>query len=229
MNCHRERWNWRVIRRTLALVATLVVVNAVADVSFAESNQTEAEPDPAQVAELMVEDMTGEIIVSTPWTIDDEDPDEAEKIEATLLEQGYLHEEIPLNFDLQCQLISVCEDYGVPMRIALGVIEMESSFREDAKNGKCLGLMQINTVNAEWLSRNAGITDLSVPAQNIKAGVYMLGYLYEKYGDWHWALTSYNYGEAGAKANVFDKGHTSSTYSRTVLSYADEWGKVVGE
>lgn len=66
-----------------------------------------------------------------------EEEDENEKIEAALLEQGYLHEEIPLDFDLQCHLIAVCEEYGVPQNVALGVIQAESSFTATAANGSC--------------------------------------------------------------------------------------------
>ena len=77
-----------------------------------------------------------------------EEEDENEKIEAALLEQGYLHEEIPLDFDLQCHLIAVCEEYGVPQNVALGV----SSGRKlvhghsPAKREAATGYMQINSI-----------------------------------------------------------------------------------
>lgn len=152
-----------------------------------------------------------------------EEADENELIEAALLEQGYFREEIPLDFSLQDELITVCNEYSVPLHIALGVIQAESSFTEDARSGNCYGYMQINSVNASWLNESIGVTDLTDPYQNIRSGVYMLGDLYEKYGDWHKALIAYNYGEAGAQKHVFSQGYTTTTYSRTVMAYADEW------
>ena len=158
-----------------------------------------------------------------------EDPEEPEKIEQALVEQGYLHEEIPLNFDLQCHLITVCEEYGVPYHIALGVIQAESSFKADASNGTCFGYMQINKINAEWLSESIGVTDLTDPYQNLRSGVFILSDLFGDYGDWHKALIAYNYGPSGAQEHVFSKGYTTTGYSRAVMEYADAWLEVVGE
>lgn len=81
-----------------------------------------------------------------------EEEDENEKIEAALLEQGYLHEEIPLDFDLQCHLIAVCEEYGVPQNVALGVIQAESSFTATAANGSCYGYTQTLALRTGRLS-----------------------------------------------------------------------------
>lgn len=157
----------------------------------------------------------------------DEEPDENELIEAALVEQGYFHEEIPLDYSLQDELITVCDEYNVPLHIALGVIQAESSFTEDAESGSCYGYMQINSVNKNWLNESIGVTDLTDPYQNIRSGVYMLGDLYEKYGDWHKALIAYNYGEGGAQKHVFSKGLETTTYSRTVMAYAEEWEELL--
>ena len=55
-----------------------------------------------------------------------EDPMEAEKIEAALLEQGYFSEEIPLSYDLQDVMRTACAEYGCPYPLALAVAEVES-------------------------------------------------------------------------------------------------------
>lgn len=156
-----------------------------------------------------------------------EELDENEMIEAALVEQGYFREEIPLDYSLQDELITVCDEYNVPFHIALGVIQAESSFTEDAESGSCYGYMQINSVNKSWLNESIGITDLTDPYQNIRSGVYMLGDLYAKYGNWHKALTAYNYGEGGAQKYVFSKGLETTTYSRTVMAYASEWEELL--
>lgn len=157
----------------------------------------------------------------------DEEPDENELIEATLVEQGYFRAEIPLDYSLQDALTTVCCEYNVPLHIALGVIEAESSFTENAESGSCYGYMQINSVNESWLNESIGVTDLTDSYQNIRSGVYMLGDLYAKYGDWHKALIAYNYGESGAQKYVFSKGIETTSYSRTVMAYAEEWEELL--
>lgn len=89
------------------------------------------------------------------------------------------------------------------------------------------GYMQINSINSEWLSEKIGVTDLADPYQNIRSGVFILSDLYGKYGDWHKALICYNYGEGGAQEHVFSKGYTTTSYSRTVMEYADAWAEVL--
>ena len=111
--------------------------------------------------------------------------------------------------------------------MALGVIQAESSFTATASNGSCYGYMQINSINSEWLSEKIGVTDLTDPYQNIRSGVFILSDLYGKYGDWHKALICYNYGEGGAQEHVFSKGYTTTSYSRTVMKYADAWAEVL--
>lgn len=136
-------------------------------------------------------------------------------------------DEIPLDYTTQEKVIHWCEEYRVPYSMALAVIEAESSFRPDAKNGNCYGYMQINSINRSWLNREIGVTDLSDPLQNIHSGIYMLGDLYEKYGDWDKVLMCYNCGEAGAYNHYFSQGITSSVYSRHVLDLEAKWGEVI--
>lgn len=237
----RKRQRQRQIRRRVALILMVVVFTVVAVVATAvKVNAAEEQTLPAQVAqpEMTVEpvqlvyEMQAPLSELEPETTDEEileDPDESEKIQQALLDQGYLHEEIPLDYDLQCHLIAVCEEYGVPYHIALGVIQAESSFMADVSNGTCFGYMQIHKINAGWLSEEIGVTDLADPYQNLRSGVYILSDLFADYGDWHKTLIAYNYGPGGAQEHVFSKGYTTTGYSRTVMEYADAWLEVVGE
>ncbi len=241
----RRRRRQRQIRRRVALVLTVAAITTAAVTAAvtsinadAEDTLMEAMPTAEEVVkqEPMAEPV--QLVYETPLWAEEpeplaqevtEDPEEPEKIEQALVEQGYLHEEIPLNFDLQCHLITVCEEYGVPYHIALGVIQAESSFTADASNGTCFGYMQVNKINAEWLSESIGVTDLTDPYQNLRSGVFILSDLFGDYGDWHKALIAYNYGPSGAQEHVFSKGYTTTGYSRAVMEYADAWLEVVGE
>lgn len=237
----RRRRRQRQIRRRVALLLTVAAITTAAVTAAVTSINAAAEEPPMEAlptAEEVVKQEPVQLVYETPLWAEEaeplaqevtEDPEEPEKIEQALVEQGYLHEEIPLNFDLQCHLITVCEEYGVPYHIALGVIQAESSFTADASNGTCFGYMQINKINAEWLSESIGVTDLTDPYQNLRSGVFILSDLFGDYGDWHKALIAYNYGPSGAQEHVFSKGYTTTGYSRAVMEYADAWLEVVGE
>ena len=188
----RRKRRQRQIRRRVALAFTALAIVA----AVLLGGKAEAESPSASVDQTVAEDTTQalysesvKLVYEMPMQIEDmesssqaavEDPKESEKIEQALLEQGYLHQEIPLSFDLQCHLKTVCEEYGVPYHIALGVIQAESSFTADATNGICFGYMQINKINAEWLSKEIGVTDLSEPYFEIHNGAEPSAYLWEK-------------------------------------------------
>ena len=225
----RRRRRRRILRIKLATTAAVLALTTASIVALTGgAAETVPEPTPqppalqAEPVLLVAEhDSTYQPVQMTAEPAQEPEPveeeDENEKIEAALLEQGYLHEEIPLDFDLQCHLIAVCEEYGVPQNVALGVIQAESSFTATAANGSCYGYMQINSINSEWLSEKIGVTDLTDPYQNIRSGVFILSDLYGKYGDWHKALICYNYGEGGAQEHVFSKGyHKLMRYGGTI-------------
>ena len=142
---------------------------------------------------------------------------------------SYQSDAVPLNHDTQAQVLGWCEEYGVPYSVALAVIEAESSFRPDAENGSCYGYMQINSINKSWLFQEIGVTNLEDPLQNLHSGIYMLGDLYGKYGDWHKALVCYNCGETGAYNHYSSQGLTSSGYSRHVMELEAKWAEVVSQ
>lgn len=233
----RRRRRARQVRRQRLLFAAAVFTLGTLCMSFcfeepAAANEDVQEAAKAEVNEVVFrEDEMDYSIITLPV-------ETGEPLEADLLKQEDaepqeepepFYEEIPLDQETQSWVLRWCEEYGVPHAVVLGVIQSESSFQPDAENGSCYGYMQINSINLGWLGEEIGITDLTDPFQNIRAGVYMLSDLYGKYEDWNKALTCYNYGEGGAQEHVFSKGETSSTYSRHVLAVADEWAEVVGD
>lgn len=112
---------------------------------------------------------------------------------------------IPLDKPLAEALVAACEEYSVPLPLALGVIEVESRFQADVISPEgCYGLMQLNPKYFP--------TDLS-PKDNLRAGIEYLGSLLVKYGDTEAALTSYNAG--------YDTG--SREYAGDVLEAAQRW------
>ena len=193
----------RIVRRrritALACMAALVlaVVWAVA-MACAAVGADEPEtilPDPVAVTPI-----------TTPAAVLGEDPLEAEKIEAALLEQGYFSEEIPLSYDLQDVMRTACAEYGCPYTLALAVAEVESHFDMDAVGAVGeVGIMQLNPgpQNTYWINLEAETgEDPTTPAGNIICGAYLLGTHMANYGEPEKALMAYNMGPAGTRCEA---------------------------
>lgn len=148
-------------------------------------------------------------------------PKEVEVLEVE--EEGFYNEALPLSKDLQGYLEEKCNEYGVPIEVALAVMKVESNFNPNViSSTNDYGLMQINGVNHEWLQNNLGELDFLNPYDSITAGVYMLGLLYDKYDDNHTVLMAYNFGEGGMR-KAKNNGYYSSKYSRKVMKVKEEF------
>ena len=125
-------------RRRITAVACLgavllAMVWAIAMACAAAGEEETALPTPVALAP-----------VSTMTPEAGEDPLEAEKIEAALLEQGYFSDAIPLPYDLQDTMRTACEEYGCPYPLALAVAEVESNFDMEAVGAVGeVGVMQL--------------------------------------------------------------------------------------
>ena len=131
-------------------------------------------------------------------------------------------ETVPLSPEFQKYVHDVSAEYGVDFTLVLAVMAQESRFDSSAvsQTGD-VGLMQINGINHPRLSAALGITDFSDPYQNVRAGVYMLKQLFDKYQDPHMALMAYNMGEGGASW-CWEQGVYTSQYSREVINIQRE-------
>ncbi|MBS1151022.1 MAG: Lytic transglycosylase, catalytic [Myxococcaceae bacterium] len=106
--------------------------------------------------------------------------------------------------------------YGRDPNLVLAIIAEESAFDPKAiSNVGAVGLMQ---VMPHW-KRVLGITgDLKDPDLNIRAGLQILGFYLEMYGDVEMALTAYNRGP-GPVDNALVRGKSSNNgYAPKVLA-----------
>lgn len=126
------------------------------------------------------------------------------------------YRDIPLDHELQDVALAACEEYGVLPDVLFAVMEVESGYQLDARNGECYGLMQIHSINLPWLQEQIGTTDLSDPTQNIEAGAYILGGYLERYSLTD-SLMAYNLGDGGAKAQ-WAQGVHETAYTNKVLA-----------
>ena len=184
----------------------------------------------ADEPETILPDPVAVTPITTPAAVLGEDPLEAEKIEAALLEQGYFSEEIPLSYDLQDVMRTACAEYGCPYTLALAVAEVESHFDMDAVGAVGeVGIMQLNPgpQNTYWINLEAETgEDPTTPAGNIICGAYLLGTHMANYGEPEKALMAYNMGPGGA-AQAWAAGITSTEYSAKVMEAMDRWEAVL--
>lgn len=128
-----------------------------------------------------------------------------------------------LHEELQEFTYYLSQGYYIDFSFVMGLMYCESSFRTDCISGTDdYGLMQINAQNHEWLSEQLGLDDITDPYQNIRAGLYILRKLFEKYDDPAKVTMAYNMGEYGA-SQLWKQGVYKTTYSKKVLAKADEY------
>ena len=93
----------------------------------------------------------------------------------------------------------IAADYNICPELVEAVIERESSWRPDAVNGSCIGLMQINPEYHAARMERLGVEDLLDPYDNILVGTDFLAELFREYGDIYAVLMYYNAGYDGLR------------------------------
>lgn len=136
--------------------------------------------------------------------------------------------DIPLSDSLQRYIYEVCTDEGVPVTLALAMIEHESQFNpEVVSSTNDYGLMQINEVNHEWLEEDFHCADMLNPYQNVFCGIKIIAKYIEKYeDDYGKALMAYNMGDYGAQ-KAWESGVSDTNYSSTILGLMQEYEEVL--
>lgn len=138
--------------------------------------------------------------------------------------------EIPVTFgeDLQEFTYYLSATYDIDYTLVLAIISKESGFTPDGiSSTNDYGLMQINACNHEWLTEELGITDFIDPYENIKAGLFILRGLFEKYDSTSKVLMAYNMGESGA-SKLWEQGIFESNYSKDVLQRQETYRQILG-
>lgn len=121
------------------------------------------------------------------------------------------------------------EEWDICPELLEAIIEAESSGRKYAQNGKCKGLMQINTGNSdvmEYMHKN-GYTDIYDIETNITLGCWVLMQKIEIYGDDLYAvLMAYN-GTSNITERLESGNYTD--YAVSVAERAAELERIHGK
>lgn len=149
--------------------------------------------------------------------------DDGELIVLKGTEADFVPIDCELPYELQEYTYYLCQAYYIDFDFVMALMFTESAFKADIVSPtNDYGLMQINACNHKELEDKLGITDIMEPYQNIRAGLYMLRGLFEKYDDASRVCMAYNLGEYGASV-LWDKGIYSTSYSNKILAKADEY------
>lgn len=182
----------------LFIVATLLIFLPARAAEEAERTEDRTETAP---------ECTDRAIEAEP-----EEDFENEYIEAALYASGYFREDVPLDSDTQAFLRAACEETGIPYELALAVIRQETEFHNVVgDDGRSVGYMQVQRRWHEDRMARLGVTDLTDPYGNFRAGCDYLAELLEKY-PLEEALTAYNSGKPG-----------KSAYASNVLAYMEAY------
>lgn len=180
----------------MTFLGQLALVLCVSTIVFAVMFQWQPkdEPEEAVTTQPLAESLVAAVMAEQETPAEPEEP------------QSRYNPAIPLPEELQEALFTACEEFGIDIALALGLIQEESDFDVDSVSEKdCYGLCQLNPRYFP-----SGLT----PAENIHYGIEYLAYQLDRYdGDVKAALEGYRAGH--------DTGKRS--YANIVLAYAGEW------
>ena len=142
------RWTPRLKRKLLTIVAIIFIIGIVLGFMLGRVSAVDAKDDVAEVTKAPV--------TSTPLIVEVTEPpteSTAEQVVIVPVEKQVEYFDVPLSKDLQDYIFTLCEQNNVPVALIMAMIETESSFRPNIiSSTNDYGLMQINSVNHEWLS-----------------------------------------------------------------------------
>lgn len=179
---------------------------------------------------LLVILLTPKHTTGTYGTIDGKVFTEEPSLEwSTSVERGFIPLDVPMDEEMQKFIYCLSHGYNIDFSFVMALISHESNFTSNASSDTGdHGLMQINEINHEWLSKELGVTDFNDPCQNARCGMFILRKLFEKYEDPTKVLMAYNMGETGA-SRLWEQGVFETNYSRTIMSKAAEFTQQILE
>lgn len=137
-------------------------------------------------------------------------------------ERKFIPLNVPMDEDLQEFIFYLSQAYEMDFTFVMALIQRESNYNPDViSKTNDYGLMQINEINHPYLQEQLGITDFTEPYGNVRAGMFILRKLFEKYETPEKVLMAYNMGETGA-SRLWEQGIFEINYSKSVLQIQQE-------
>jgi hypothetical protein len=117
----------------------------------------------------------------------------------------------------------VCLRYNVEPELVMSIVYHESRYNPKAKNGDCIGLMQLNRRWHVGRAKKLGVTDFYDPYSNILLGVDYLSELLNEYKDPKLVLMLYNMKHSTA-LKLYKRGKTTK-YVKSVITMSNSYKK----
>lgn len=128
--------------------------------------------------------------------------------------------------EYQRYIYDISEQYNVCPELIMAIVEAESSGKADARNGGCIGLMQVYEKYHKDRMKRLGVTDLYDPYSNILVGTDILMELAERYGDLPLVLMKYN-GSSDAVQRAESGNYTK--YAEDIMKRSEELERIHGK
>ncbi|MCH5208422.1 MAG: lytic transglycosylase domain-containing protein [Oscillospiraceae bacterium] len=125
----------------------------------------------------------------------------------------YLTESYPLKYSSYVE--KYAKENNISEYLVYAVIKTESGFRTDARsNVGARGLMQIMEETFDWIKFKRGDTDtvyydMYSAEKNIEYGCWLLGFLYEEFGDIDCVAAAYHAGRGNVNNWLSDRNYSS--------------------
>ena len=152
-------------------------------------------------------------------------------LSAQIMSQDFEKEVLVENTNLSESTIDYCYQYGDEYdfrpELLIAIIEAESSGNPNAKNGDCLGIMQVSEKWHKDRMERLGVTDLYDEGGNILVATDYLYELFMKYGDVGMMLLVYN-GDSSAKDYWNGNGELSA-YANKLINRTEELENLIDE
>ena len=134
---------------------------------------------------------------------------------------------LPASESLQRTVHKYAELYGLPYKVVLALLGIETTWNENPKHTETHGgakYIGIGCINEEYHAENMakrGI-DIYTLDGNVEAICWLLKAQYDRFGTIELALMAYNAGGGYTQGQV-ERGVTENGYSRKVMEYADSF------
>ena len=152
-------------------------------------------------------------------------------LSAQIMSQDFEKEVLVENTNLSESTIDYCYQYGDEYdfrpELLIAIIEAESSGNPNAKNGDCLGLMQVSEKYHTDRMERLGVTDLYDEGGNILVATNYLYELFMKYEDIGMVLMTYN-GDSSARKYWNSNGELSR-YAKKIINRTEELESIIDE
>lgn len=209
----REGWTRHLLGRGAALLATVLVVSALAGSRSGVRADEEASPALTVIAaevraiSLRLESVRGELAVARA---------QAQRAEAILRYSGQY--QIP--GDLASAIYDIAVSEGIETDVAFRLVKVESDFRPEATSGRgAIGYTQILPSTAEFYERGLSEAQMRERDVNLRVGFRFLRDLLRRYdGDIELALLAYNRGPGRVEEILMQGGDPANGYARKVLT-----------